>query len=75
MKKLLVVVSTFFAAILLIEFIVYPAMTAADTLLNILGVIIILSMGFGAIFLVDYLVTEKEPIKKSKNKKKQNGRN
>jgi hypothetical protein len=32
-------------------------------------------MGFGAIFLVDYLVTEKEPIKKSKNKKKQNGRN
>jgi hypothetical protein len=70
MKKLLAVVSAFFTTILLIEFFVYPAMTASDTLLNILGIIITLSMGFGAIFLVDYLVAEKEPIKKPKNKKK-----
>ena len=75
MKKLIVSLGYILAVVLLFEFIVFPIMTASVTILNILGVILVLSVGVSAIFFIEYLISEEKPIKKSKNKNKQNVRN
>lgn len=75
MKKLIVSLGYILAVVLLFEFIVFPIMTASVTILNILGVILVLAVGVSAIFFIEYLISEEKPIKKSKNKNKQNARN
>ena len=75
MKKLIVSLGYILAVVLLFEFIVFPIMTASVTILNILGVILVLAVGVSAIFFIEYLISEEKPIKKSKNKNKQNVRN
>jgi hypothetical protein len=74
MKKTLVVLGYFLLLLLMVEYIIFPALTAASTLLNISGAITGIAVGASAIFLIEYIVKEEEPIKKSKNKKQKNDR-
>lgn len=74
MKKILVVLGYFLVWMLMVEYIIFPALTAASTLLNIAGAVTGIATGISTIFLIEYIVKEEEPIKKTKNKKQKNDR-